>query len=174
VWQELDYRVDVCRVTGRPHWTSVNVRRNLESFSFMLYLYLWNKFITVVTAMFSFCIIHSELPSIKWNFYLSSKPSMYSFFLLHEFCADILLRIFLLILVSSRSSSFVRGWWEDSLTPSFSRSRFSSPAKEYFKHQLLYTTHKNALILLSKIYFLVPNAFLELHLYFKLTKFTLE
>jgi hypothetical protein len=64
VWQELDYHVDVCRVTGCPYRTSVNVRRNLESFSFMLYLYLWNKFITAVTAMFSFCTIHSELPCI--------------------------------------------------------------------------------------------------------------
>jgi hypothetical protein len=30
----------------------------------MLYLYLWNKFSTAVTAMFSFCTIHSELPCI--------------------------------------------------------------------------------------------------------------
>jgi hypothetical protein len=30
----------------------------------MLYLYLWNKFLTAVTAMFSFCTIHSELPCI--------------------------------------------------------------------------------------------------------------
>lgn len=51
---------------GRPHRTSVNVRRNLESFPFMLYLYLWNKFVTAVTAMFSFWTIHSELPCINW------------------------------------------------------------------------------------------------------------
>jgi hypothetical protein len=44
--------------------------RNLESFPFMLYLHLWNKFITAITAMFSFCTIHSELPctdTIKKN-----------------------------------------------------------------------------------------------------------
>jgi hypothetical protein len=39
--------------------------QNLESFPFMLYLHLWNKFITTVTAMFSFCTIHSQLPCIS-------------------------------------------------------------------------------------------------------------
>jgi hypothetical protein len=50
---------------GRPHRTSVNVRRNLESFPFMLYLHLLSKFITAVTAMFSFWTIHSVLPYTK-------------------------------------------------------------------------------------------------------------
>jgi hypothetical protein len=30
----------------------------------MLCLYWWNKSFTAVTAMFSFCTIHSELPCI--------------------------------------------------------------------------------------------------------------
>jgi hypothetical protein len=58
VWQELYYHVDVCCVTGGAHiehlWMSVET---WESFAFMLYLHLWNKFITAVTAMFSFCTI---------------------------------------------------------------------------------------------------------------------
>jgi hypothetical protein len=35
----------------------------------MLCLYWWNESFTAVTAMFSFCTIHSELPCTKCNVY---------------------------------------------------------------------------------------------------------
>jgi hypothetical protein len=67
VWQELDYFLTSAVSQGAPTSNIVNARRNLEHSPFMLFLYLWNKFITAVTAMFSFCTIHSELPCINGN-----------------------------------------------------------------------------------------------------------
>jgi hypothetical protein len=44
------------------------------SFPFMLYLHLWNKLITAVTAMFSFCTIHSELHCTVNKYMANIRP----------------------------------------------------------------------------------------------------
>lgn len=76
-------------------------------------LTLWRRFLFSSEPRFTLKMcVHFTFNCKKTNdgfYYLSSNPSTYSFFLFLESCAEILLRIFLLILFSSLSSFLVKG-----------------------------------------------------------------